>query len=154
MSEHRTRIEWRRESADFRYATYSRNHTWSFDGGIQVSAAAAAENIPRTAASAPGVDPEQAFVAALSSCHMLWFLHLACGAGHTVDSYVDEAAGVLEKNSQGRLAITRVTLRPAVKFSGRAPGTGEHDKLHYEAHEHCFIANSVTSDVRIEPRFA
>jgi organic hydroperoxide reductase OsmC/OhrA len=150
MSEHRATIEWRRESAGFDYKTYNRNHLWRFGAGLEVAAAAAAENIPKTAVGAPGVDPEQAFVAALSSCHMLWFLHLACKAGYTVEGYVDKAVGVLKKDVRGRVAITRVTLRPAVSFSGKAPSAAEHDQLHHEAHEQCFIANSVTTEIGIE----
>lgn len=154
MSEYRALIEWRRETADFDYKTYNRAHTLEFDGGIRVPGSAAPGNVPPTAAGAPGVDPEQAFVASLSSCHMLWFLHLASRARLVVDRYVDHASGVLEKNAEGREAMTRVALRPVVTFSGRKPGAAEHAELHGHAHHRCFIANSVKSDVTVEPEIA
>lgn len=151
MSEYKATIEWRRQSADFDHKTYNRSHTLAFEGGIRVPATAAPANLPPSAAGAAGVDPEQAFVASLSSCHMLWFLHLASRAGFVVDRYVDEASGVLEKNAEGRIAMTRVTLRPVVSFAGRTPTGEEHAKLHEGAHDKCFIANSVKTDVAIEP---
>ena len=154
MSEYKATIDWRRQSADFDHKTYNRNHTLAFEGGIRVPATAAPANIPPTAAGAPGVDPEQAFVASLSSCHMLWFLHLASRAKFVVDGYVDEASGVLEKNAEGRMAMTRVTLRPVVAYSGRAPSAEEHAQLHEGAHDKCYIANSVTTAVVVEPRVA
>ncbi|MDH3318364.1 MAG: OsmC family protein [Betaproteobacteria bacterium] len=154
MSEHKATIEWRRQGADFDYRTYSRSHTLAFEGGIQVPASAAPGNIPPTAKGAAGVDPEQAFVASISSCHMLWFLHLAWKAKLVVDHYVDHASGVLGKNAEGREAMTRVTLRPAVTFSGRKPTPEEHARLHEDAHHKCFIANSVKTEVTIEPGIA
>jgi organic hydroperoxide reductase OsmC/OhrA len=154
MSEHDATVEWRRQGADFDYQTYSRAHTLSFDGGIRVPAGAAPANIPATAKGAAGVDPEQAFVASLSSCHMLWFLHLACRARLVVDRYVDHASGVLGKNAAGREAMTRVILRPVVTFSGRKPSPEEHAQLHEDAHHKCFIANSVTTEVVVEPEIA
>ena len=147
MSEHRATVEWQR-AGEFRYETYSRNHSVKFDG-LSLPGSAAPENIPPTARGAPGVDPEQAFVAALSSCHMLWFLHLACQKKWVVDRYHDEAVGVLEGSW-----IPRVTLRPAVSFAGAAPSEAEHQALHERAHEKCFIANSVKSVVLVEPRLA
>ena len=92
------------------------------------------------------------FIASISSCHMLWFLHLACQAKFAVDRYLDEATGVLERNAEGRMAMTRVTLRPAVTFAGRQPSAEEHAQLHERAHDMCFVANSVKSEVLIEPR--
>jgi len=154
MSEYKATIDWRRQSADFDHKTYNRNHTLAFEGGIRVPATAAPANIPPTAAGAPGVDPEQAFVASLSSCHMLWFLHLASRAKFVVDAYMDEASGVLEKNATGDMAMTRVTLRPEVSYAGRKPNPEEHAKLHEDAHHKCFIANSVKTEVLIEPRVA
>lgn len=147
MSEHRARVEWDR-SGEFRYETYSRNHVIRFDD-ITVPGNAAPGNIPATAPRAPGVDPEQAFVAALSSCHMLWFLHLACQKKWIVERYVDEAVGVLD-----RTWMSQVTLRPVVSFSGKVPTREEHQTLHERAHEKCFIANSVKTEVRVEPRIA
>lgn len=154
MSEHRTMIDWRRGDAAFTYETYSRSHVLRFEGDIAVPARAAPANIPATAAGGPGVDPEQAFVASLSSCHMLWFLHFACRAGHVVERYVDEASGVLGKTADGRVAMTRVSLNPVVTFSGEAPGPEAHAALHEKAHERCFIANSVTTEVLLTPRVA
>jgi organic hydroperoxide reductase OsmC/OhrA len=154
VSDYKATIEWARQTADFDYKTYNRTHTLSFEGGIRVPASAAPGNIPPTAAGAPGVDPEQAFIASISSCHMLWFLHLACQAKYVVDRYLDEATGVLEKNAEGRMAMTRVTLRPAVRYAGRAPSAEEHAQLHEGAHDKCFIANSVKTEVLIEPRVA
>ena len=154
MSEHDATVEWRRQGADFDYKTYSRAHTLSFDGGIRVPASAAPANIPPAAKGAPGVNPEQAFVASLSACHMLWFLHLACRAQLVVDRYVDHAFGILGKNSDGHEAMTRVTLRPSVTFSGRMPSAEEHARLHEDAHHKCFIANSVKTEVVVEPEIA
>ena len=145
MSEHRATVEWQR-SGDFRYEKYSRAHEIRFHNGLRLPGSAAPANIPPTAAGAPGVDPEQAFVAALSSCHMLWFLHVACRAGWVVDRYVDDAVGILDKTW-----MSRVTLRPAVTFSGKAPSPQEHAALHEKAHEKCFIANSVRTEVVVEP---
>ncbi len=144
MSEHRATVEWQR-LGEFRYETYSRGHTLRFDG-IAVPGSAAPDNIPNTSSTVPGVDPEQAFVASLSACHMLWFLHLACQKKWVVERYVDEAAGVLDKTW-----VSRVTLRPTVTFSGKAPTEEEHRALHERAHEKCFIANSVKTAVVIEP---
>ena len=147
MSEHRATVEWSRDGREFAYETYSRLHRWRFEGDITVPGRAAPGNIPKTSPLAPGVDPEQAFVASLSSCHMLWFLHLACQRKWTVERYVDDAVGVLDKTW-----MSKVTLRPAVSFSGRAPSDDEHRALHEQAHEKCFIANSVKSEVIVEPR--
>jgi organic hydroperoxide reductase OsmC/OhrA len=144
MSEHRAIVEWQR-AGEFRYETYSRAHTLEFDG-IRVPGNAASGNIPATVEPRPGVDPEQAFVGALSSCHMLWFLHLACEKKWVVVRYVDEAVGVLDRSW-----MSRVTLRPRVTFSGSAPSAEELHALHHAAHEKCYIANSVKTEVRIEP---
>jgi organic hydroperoxide reductase OsmC/OhrA len=144
MSEHHASIEWQR-AGEFRYETYSRAHTLEFEG-IRVPGNAAPGNIPATVEARPGVDPEQAFVAALSSCHMLWFLHLACEKKWVVDRYVDEAVGVLD-----RTWMSRVTLRPKVTFSGSSPSAEELHALHHAAHEKCYIANSVKTEVHIEP---
>lgn len=154
MSEHKATIEWRRQGADFDYKTYSRAHTLAFEGGIRVPASGAPGNIPPGARGAPAVDPEQAFVGSLSSCHMLWFLHLAWKAQFVVDHYVDHATGVLGKDAEGREALTRVTLRPVITFSGRKPSAQEHAQLHADAHHKCFIANSVRSEVTIAPEIA
>lgn len=149
MSEHRALVEWALDGREFAYEGYSRQHAWRFEGGIAVRARAAPENIPPAAPPANGVDPEQAFVAAVSSCHMLWFLHLACNRKWVVERYVDEAVGLLANNR-----IERVTLRPRVSFRDRVPSAEEHRALHAKAHEKCFIANSITSEVVVEPEVA
>ncbi|MGH8699032.1 MAG: OsmC family protein [Burkholderiales bacterium] len=153
MSIHEATVEWRRLTLDFEYATYDRGHWLAFGDDIRVPGTAARANIPPTAPVSPGVDPEQAFVASLSSCHMLWFLHLARAAKLVVDRYVDRAAGVLEKNGEGELAMTRVTLKPSVTFSGAPPTEAEVRVLHERAHAKCFIANSVKTEVVVEPEF-
>jgi len=153
MSIHEATIEWRRLTPDFEPLTYDRGHWLAFSEDIRVPATAARANIPPTAPVSPGVDPEQAFVASLSSCHMLWFLHLASAAKLVVDRYVDRAAGVLENNDEGKLAMTRVTLKPSVTFNGAHPTEAEVRALHSRAHAKCFIANSVKSDVVVKPEF-
>jgi len=153
MSLHEAKIEWRRLGAEFDYKAYDRGHWLSFGESIRVPGTAARGNIPATAPFSPGVDPEQAFVASISSCHMLWFLHIACTAKLVVDRYVDNAVGTLEKNAEGKLAITRVALRPAVTFGGTQPDAGKVRALHEQAHEKCFIASSVKSEVLVEPEF-
>ena len=147
MSEHHATVEWSRDGQAFAYESYSRKHTLRFEGDIQIPGNAAPANIPKTVPPAPGIDPEQTFVAALSSCHMLWFLHLACNRKFVVDRYVDEAVGVLDKDW-----ISKVTLHPVVTFSGKAPTEEEHRALHHKAHEKCYVANSVKSEVLVEPR--
>ena len=147
MSEHHATITWIRGSTEFTYETYPRAHTWSFPSGIQVEASSAPEYL----GSADRVNPEEAFVAALSSCHMLTFLALAARKRLIVERYEDAAVGVLEKNSDGKLAVTRVTLRPKVVFAnGSAPSPQDVQRLHEKAHEHCFIANSIRTAVDIE----
>lgn len=145
MTEHRATVAWAREG-EFKYESYNRRHEWRFEGGIAVPARAAPANIPKSAPSGPGVDPEQAFVASLSSCHMLWFLHLACNRKLVVERYVDEAVGELSGTW-----MSKVTLRPRVTFSGTAPSEAEHRALHEKAHEKCYIANSVKTAVTVEP---
>ena len=148
MSEHRATIEWKRESQGFRYEAYNRSHRWSFDGGVEVAASAS----PVYRGDPDRVDPEEAFVAAVASCHMLTFLALASGQRFVVDSYSDQAVGHMEKNEQGRLAITRVTLRPKIAFGGeKLPSAEQIAKLHALAHEGCFIANSVRTQIAVEP---
>src|SRR5262245_60924184 len=121
-AEYTSVVEWSRGGARFTDNRYSRGHVWRFDGGVAVPASSSPHVVPLPLSVAAAVDPEEAFVASLSSCHMLWFLSIAAKRGFVVDDYRDEAVGVMEKNAEGRLAMTRVTLRPAVRFSGdRAP---------------------------------
>jgi organic hydroperoxide reductase OsmC/OhrA len=146
MSDHKATITWSRGAHEFSYETYSRDHTWRFDGGIEVVASAA----PSYKGTPACVDPEEAFVAALSSCHMLTFLAIAARKRLVVDRYEDAAVGFMEKNEQGRLAITRVELRPRIAFGGTTqPSAEDVELMHHQAHEHCFIANSVKTDVRV-----
>lgn len=148
MSEHKANIKWTRGSVDFAYKTYSRDHSWRFDNGVEVPASAA----PAYLGNAQRVDPEAAFVAALSSCHMLTFLALASNKGFVVDSYEDSAIGHLEKNAGGKLAITRVELHPKIIYGGaKQPTPADLEWLHDKAHRECFIANSVTTEVRVVP---
>jgi organic hydroperoxide reductase OsmC/OhrA len=152
MSEYHATIHWQRRNADFAANRYSRAHTWQFDGGAAVPASSSPHVVPLPWSDAAGVDPEEAFVASLSSCHMLWFLSLAAQAGWVVDDYRDDALGVMARNAQGKLAMTLVTLRPTVAFSGaRQPDAAEIERLHHRAHDECFIANSVKTEVRCEP---
>lgn len=156
MSVYTARIEWQStDNDDFASDRYGRVHRWRFDGGVEVRASASPHIVPRPWSAADAVDPEEAFVAALSSCHMLWFLNFSAKAGFSVDAYTDEAEGVLDKNADGRMAMTRVTLRPVVRFGGtRTPSDTEFDAMHKNAHERCFIANSVSTEVRCEPSIA
>jgi organic hydroperoxide reductase OsmC/OhrA len=152
MSEYHARIVWNRGDSRFTDNRYSRVHEWQFDEGIVVPASASPHVVRPPLSSQAAVDPEEALVAALSSCHMLTFLYLAAKQGFCVDSYEDAAVGVMEKNSQGKLAITRVTLRPDIRFSGdKLPTQADLDALHHAAHEECFIASSVRTEVGIEP---
>lgn len=147
MSEHKIALEWKRESDVFTYEAYNRDHVVTFEGGARVSVSAA----PAYRGNPALVNPEDGLVAALSSCHMLTFLAVAAKKRFVVDRYSDRAVGFLEKNQKGRLAITRVVLHPRVEFSGPTlPGPNEVADLHEQAHNGCFIANSVTSEVLIE----
>lgn len=153
MSEYFATIEWNRSGAVFTDNKYSRGHRWSFDGGVEVPASSSPHSVRLPFSVENAVDPEEALVAALSSCHMLTFLYLAAKKKFLVESYRDEAVGFMEKNADGRLAITRVTLRPEIKFGGDVvPTADEIMALHHGAHEECYIANSVKTDVRVEPR--
>lgn len=147
-------IRWQRNGAAFTDQRYSRAHAWHFDGGAVVPGSSSPHTVPLPYSDAAAVDPEEAFVAALSSCHLLWFLHLAAKAGFVVERYEDCADGVMAKNGEGRMAMTLVTLRPHAAFAGeKRPSQAEVEALHHRAHEECFIANSVKSEVRCEPVF-
>jgi organic hydroperoxide reductase OsmC/OhrA len=155
MALHTCTVEWQRGEAAFTDLKYSRAHRWSFDGGAIVPGSSSPHSVKLPYSDASAVDPEEAFVASVSSCHMLWFLSLAAERGHVVDSYTDAAQGVLANNPQGRQAMTEVVLRPAVVFSGALLPADDAavEALHHAAHEHCFIANSVKSEVRVEGRW-
>jgi len=153
MSTYTAEIRWSRGEQKFNDNRYSRAHTWRFDGGAVVPASSSPHVVPLPLSDPQGVDPEEAFVASLSSCHMLWFLSIAAKRGYTVDAYADDAQGVMAKNAAGKFAMTSVTLRPLVTFSGeKLPDRAALDALHHAAHAECFLANSVRTEVRIEPR--
>jgi organic hydroperoxide reductase OsmC/OhrA len=150
-----SKIIWHRNEAIFSDNRYSRKHVWQFDGGIDVAASSSPQVVRLPMSEAAAVDPEEAFVASLASCHMLWFLDIAARAGFIIDSYVDGAVGTLAKNSDGKFAMTVVTLKPHVIFSGeKHPSREDIQRMHDKAHDECFIANSVKSEVRCEPKFA
>ena len=150
---HAASIRWERGDAPFTDRRYSRAHVWRFDGGLEVPASSSPHVVPLPLSDAHAVDPEEAFVAALSSCHMLWFLDIACRAGWRVDSYEDEATGRMGLNEAGRQVIALVTLRPCVRFAdGRSPDAITLAHLHHEAHLACYLANSVRCELRCEPR--
>ena len=151
MSTYTATIRWSRGDApDFARGQYSRAHEWTFDGGHVMKASASPHVVPAPWNDPAGVDPEEAFVASLSSCHMLFFLDFARRAGFMIETYVDEAEGVLEKRADGKMAMTRVTLRPNITWGGDPPGEAALADLHHRAHEACFIANSVTTEVQVE----
>jgi len=152
MSTHTATVTWQRGDAAFVDNRYSRVHDWAFDGGTHVRAAASPDVVPPALTAADAVDPEEAFVAAISSCHMLWFLSIAAQKGWCVERYDDACLGHMRKNAEGRLAITEVVLRPRIDFVGRTPSAEELDALHHAAHLQCFLAASVRADIRIEGR--
>jgi organic hydroperoxide reductase OsmC/OhrA len=147
VSEHRVHVSWERKGVDFGYESYPRDHEWRFEGGVRVPGTAA----PAFRGNPERVDPEAAFVAALSSCHMLTFLAIASRRRLVVDAYEDDAVGSLAKNEAGKLAMTHVVLRPRVVFAGAGPTPEELADLHARAHRECFIANSVRTRVEVEP---
>ncbi|MDP9993469.1 organic hydroperoxide reductase OsmC/OhrA [Variovorax boronicumulans] len=152
MSEYTAEVLWERGDQDFLANTYSRKHSLRFDGGAEWAGSSSPHVVPLPFSDASAVDPEEAFVASLSSCHMLWFLTMAVKRKFCVDRYFDAASGVMEKNADGKMAMTVVTLRPEVTFSGENMPTREQiEHMHHRAHEECFIANSVKTDVRCEP---
>ncbi|KNZ32894.1 MAG: peroxiredoxin [Methylibium sp. NZG] len=152
MAEYTAEVLWQRDGQDFLGNRYSRRHLIRFDGGAELTGSSSPHVVPLPFSDPAGVDPEEAFVASLSSCHMLWFLSLAAKAGWQVETYTDNAAGTMARNAEGRVAMTVVTLRPRVTFSGeRRPDGQALHALHHKAHDACFIANSVRTEVRCEP---
>jgi organic hydroperoxide reductase OsmC/OhrA len=153
MSEHRALVRWEFSGEDFPKGRYSREHTWEFDGGQKVVASSSPSVVPLPFSNPAGVDPEEAFVASLSSCHMLTFLDLARRAGHVIESYEDDAVGSLAKNAEGVRWVARVTLNPRIQYrAGAAPSEDAERRLHEEAHHHCFIANSVKTEITVQSR--
>jgi len=150
MSEHKATIRRKRASPDFLKGKYSREHTWSFDGGLTVPASPAPSGVPTPWSNPANIDPEEAFVAAVSSCHMLTFLYVAYKQGFQVDSYDDEAVGVMTKNEKGIPWISSITLNPKIIYSGeKLPTPTDEEQLHHAAHEQCFIANSIMTAVTV-----
>ncbi len=149
MSRHSAWISWRADG-DFAGNAYSRRHFWRFDGGAEVVGSASPDVVPVPRSDPAGVDPEEALVASAASCHMLWFLDLARQAGLVVESYEDEAVAEMGRVGPGKVAITRIALRPRIAFAGPAPDAGALDRLHHEAHERCFIANTLNCEIVVE----
>ena len=155
MASYTADLLWERGEQDFLSNRYSRRHLIRFDGGAVLAGSSSPYVVPLPWSDASAVDPEEAFVASLSSCHMLWFLSIAAKRGVCVDRYADAAEGVMARNAERRMAMTVVTLRPTVAFSGAAqPTPGQIANMHHEAHDECFIANSVKTEVRCEPQTA
>jgi organic hydroperoxide reductase OsmC/OhrA len=151
MSEHKATIRWAHTQGDFLKGQYSREHTWAFDGGVTVPASPAPTSVRPPFSNPANVDPEEAYVAAISSCHMLSFLWVAYRAGFEVARYDDDAVGVLRKNERGAEWVAVATLRPRIAWKGAAPAPDVLDRLHHDAHEVCYIANSVKTEIRVEP---
>jgi organic hydroperoxide reductase OsmC/OhrA len=151
MHSYHANISWLREGQTFTDNRYSRAHEWQFDGGARVAASSSELHVPLPMSVPANVDPEEALVAAASSCHMLFFLSFAATRGFVVESYKDPAVGMMGKDSAGKTAFTRITLRPEIVFGGeRRPSVGELAALHHSAHEHCYIANSLKAEVVVE----
>ena len=151
MSEYKATIQWTRNGPDFLRGKYSREHTWTFDGGITVAASPSPSVVPTPWSNPKNVDPEEAFVAAISSCHMLTFLWVVSKEGFQADSYADDAVGIMTKNERGVPWVSEVTLRPRITWSGpKIPSAADLERLHHLAHEGCYIANSVKTVVKVE----
>jgi organic hydroperoxide reductase OsmC/OhrA len=151
MSEHSVTVLWKRDRARFIDNKYSREHLWQFDGGAEIAASSSPHVVPIPHSNPACVDPEEAFIASLSSCHMLWFLSIAAKKKYVVESYRDRAVGIMEKNEDGKLAITKVTLYPQVTFAqDNLPTQNELEAMHEEAHHSCFLANSVKTEITVK----
>lgn len=150
MASHVAHVEWRSDGA-FESGKYSRRHEWRFDGGAVVAGSSSPHVVPVPMSDAAAVDPEEALIAAASSCHMLSFLWVVHRAGFVVDNYADDAEGEMGRIAPGRMAVTKITLRPRIAFAGPAPDAAELERLHHEAHLQCFIANSLSSEIVVEP---
>ena len=152
MHHYTAEIDWHRGDAVFTDNRYPRRHRIRFDGGAELLASSSPQVVRAPLSDPAGADPEELFVASLSSCHMLWFLSIAAGRGYRVDHYSDAAEGAMDKNADGKFAMTVVTLRPQVRFSGeRLPDAAAFAAMHHEAHHECFIATSVRTELRCEP---
>lgn len=163
MSQHHATVQWQHDGSPFTQRRYSRRHLWQFDGGLSVPASSSPSVVPLPFSDPSAVDPEEAFVAALASCHMLWFLDLASRAGWSVAHYEDQASGTMGPDEQGRTVVREVLLRPVLQLSpppsaattpAQRPSQAELEALHHQAHEACFLAHSVRCTIRCEPRWA
>jgi len=153
MATYRATVDWKLDDGeDFATGRYSRAHTIGFDEGLTVPGSASPHVVRAPFSVEAAVDPEEAFVASISTCHMLWFLHVARDAGLIVESYRDEAQGMMARNADGKLAMTKVTLKPYIVFKGNQPTAEQLDHLHHRAHDECYIANSVRTEVVVEPQ--
>lgn len=152
MAKYTATIAWKRDGAVFLDNKYSRAHTWEFDGGAEVKGSSSPQVVPPPLSDPAGVDPEEALVAAASSCHMLWFLALARKKGLVVDSYEDKAEGAMGKGADGKVFMEKIWLRPDVRFSGEAPDAKTLKELHHAAHKECYIANSLKAEIVVEPQ--
>lgn len=154
MSHYIATINWfRQDQETFTDNCYSRAHTWEFDGGQKIEASASPHIVPLPYSVESHVDPEEAFVAALSSCHMLFFLSIAAKRRYVIDSYTDQATGVMQADENGKVCMTDVTLQPMIVFSGKKkPNDEQIQKIHHQAHQQCFIANSVKTTIHIKTR--
>jgi len=151
MKQFEATVTWQRGVQPFADNRYSRAHQWEFDGGLRVPASSSPLSVPLPMSDASAVDPEEALVAAVSSCHMLFFLSIAAQRGFVVDGYTDRAIGSMQKNADGKMAMTRIALRPDIAFTGeRAPDADDLAAMHHSAHELCYIANSIKAEVVIE----
>ena len=150
MSEHRAIIQWNRTGDEFLKGKFSRAHTWTFDGGVTVNASSSPAAVPLPYSVPANVDPEEAFVASVSSCHMMTYLWVAFRNGYVIDSYRDEAVGLLTKNEKGILWVSEITLHPNIAYGGgKVPPSDEIARFHHLAHENCFIANSIKTEVKV-----
>jgi organic hydroperoxide reductase OsmC/OhrA len=150
MSEHKATIVWKKPTPEYLRGRYSREHTWSFDGGLTVPASSSPSVVPVPLSNPANIDPEEAFVASLSSCHMLTFLHVARQAGFQIESYEDEAVGHMSPNERNVPWVSSVTLNPKIVYAGdKRPTPEEEARLHHLAHEQCFISQSVKTDVKV-----
>jgi organic hydroperoxide reductase OsmC/OhrA len=152
MAEYKATVHWERSSEEFLNGKFSREHTWTFDGGVTVPASASPHVVPSPWSNPANLDPEEAFVAAISSCHLLTFIYLASKRAFQIDSYHDEAVGTMTKNEKGVPWVSLVTLKPQIIFSGaKTPSAAELEQLHHLAHEQCYIANSVKTEIVVYP---
>lgn len=150
MSTYSLQVQWKRREQVFLDQQYSRKHIWRFDGGITLQASSSPHVVPLPLSDVSAVDPEEAFVASVSSCHMLWFLSISARQGYLIDSYKDDPVGTMKKNRDGKMAMTKIELRPSIDFSGgHLPDDKKIGEIHVEAHDNCFIANSIKSKVRV-----